>query len=354
METRKVQLTGGSTYTISLPIQWAREHDIRTGEYLSLDPQADGSLVVRTDRNEGGRGDEEEGRRARAIRVNADHLSRTDVTRTVRALYAAGFDSVTLTASDGLETGARRAISTVAGSLIGLEVVEETERGVTLRSLLDATDVSIRQTVIQLQLVALSMQREATTALEERDTELATHVIERDDEADRLFGMVDRHFQRALSDLRAVERLGMSRPTLFRYYTTARNLERIADHAEKVAHIVTRLEAPPATGHVDAVVPFARRSHDVVEDAASVLLGGGDVDMAYGALVERDDLTADLEPFDRRLYRSDVPDAYLLGLVLDSVKRTAEYGGNVAEVAIQHASTESETTGREPSVGRPG
>ena len=195
------------------------------------------------------------------------------------------------------------------------------------------------------------MQRDATTALETGDTELATHVIGRDDEADRLFGVIDRHFQRALSDLREVDRLELDRSALFGYYTTARNLERVADHTEKVATITTRVEAVP-DAVLDAIVAFAHRSQGAVEAATSVLLASRDVDTAYEALTARDELAAELEPFDRRLYRDDIPDAYLLGLVLDSVKRTTEHGGNIAEVAIQQVSKET-TEGTETRAETP-
>jgi phosphate uptake regulator len=341
METRKVQLAGGSTFTVSLPKQWASEHNIEAGDQLRLYPHEDGSLVVRGEDDP-----DSESSETTAAKVPTDHRSRTDIARIVQALYSVGFDASTLTGFDSTDTRTRRTISAVARRLIGLEVVEETENRMTLRTLLNPTDVSIRQTVIQLQLVALSMQHDAVTALERGDTELAKHVIERDDEADRLFRMVDRHFQRALSDLQEVDRLGVDRPEFFGYYTTARNLERVADHAEKVAAITIRVETAPEAV-IEDIVAFAHRSQDIVEDAASVLLAGGDVDVAYGALAARDELTAELETFDRRLYREDIPDAYLFGLVLDSINRTAEYGGNIAEGAIQQvlrAKTEEAVT----------
>jgi len=31
METRKVQVTGGSTYTVSIPKTWATENDVEEG-----------------------------------------------------------------------------------------------------------------------------------------------------------------------------------------------------------------------------------------------------------------------------------------------------------------------------------
>lgn len=332
MATRKVQIAGGSTYTVSLPKQWATEHGIEAGARLHLAPRDDGSLLIHPDR-----GNPETRETAR---IDIEGYSRADLVRTVRALYAVGFDAFALRTRTSLGAETRRAVTATAATLIGLEVTEESNTRLVLRSPLDATDVSIRRTVIRLRLVALSMQRDAARALGERDRELATDVIERDDEADRLFGLIDRGFQRALTDLGEVDRLGLDRPTLFSYYTTARNLERIADHAEKVATLATRIESVP-DGIAGEILSLARRSHAVVEDGTSVLLAGGDVDDAYGTLAARDDLSAEIDAFDRRLYHDDVPDAYLFGLVLDSVKRTAEYGGNIAEAAIQGALRET-------------
>jgi len=49
MEARKVQLTGGSTYTVSIPKGWAGEHGIEAGVQLHLYPHEDGSIEVRAD-----------------------------------------------------------------------------------------------------------------------------------------------------------------------------------------------------------------------------------------------------------------------------------------------------------------
>lgn len=41
-----MQQTGGSTYIVSLPKQWANKVGIKTGSRLSLSPQPDGKLVI--------------------------------------------------------------------------------------------------------------------------------------------------------------------------------------------------------------------------------------------------------------------------------------------------------------------
>ena len=39
MEVRKVQITGGSTYTVSLPKEWATESGIEAGSKLAFYPE---------------------------------------------------------------------------------------------------------------------------------------------------------------------------------------------------------------------------------------------------------------------------------------------------------------------------
>ncbi|MDX1745320.1 MAG: AbrB/MazE/SpoVT family DNA-binding domain-containing protein, partial [Halobacteriales archaeon] len=44
METRKVQITGGATYTVSLPKDWARANGVEAGSAVAFYP--DGETLV--------------------------------------------------------------------------------------------------------------------------------------------------------------------------------------------------------------------------------------------------------------------------------------------------------------------
>ena len=327
METRKVQLTGGSTYTISLPKQWAEEHSIEAGRRLYLHPNGDASLVVRAappQENE-----------TSTTHITVDGDSEDNLRRTVQALYAVGLDEFTLTVSDEFSTSQRRVATSAATNLVGLEALEETENRIVFRNLLSSTDESVRQSVLQLEYVTIWMHRNAVLAVADADVERAERVIERDDEADRLFGLVHRRFQRVLTSMQEVEQLGFDRPTIFDYYTTARQLERVADHAEKIATLSLRLDGPPAVDSIGELVSLAHQSREIVVDAASVLLGSGTVEQAYTAFTARDELLEAVDSVDRTLHDNSASDTYLLALVLDSVRRTADYGGNIAEAMIQ-------------------
>lgn len=326
-ETRKVQLTGGSTYTISLPKQWALEHGIEAGRQLHLYANSDGSLTVRVTSSQ-----EAE---TMDTRVAVDGYGESDLKRTVQALYGVGMDEFTLTTGNAFSTAQRRSATRTATKLIGPEAFKETETSIAFKNMINTSDESIRQSVLQLKYVTVWMHRNAVLALANGDTDQAERVIERDEEADRLFGLVNRCFQKSLTSLQEIEQLNLDRPTIFSYYTTARQLERVADHAEKIATTALRIENPSAVGAVNELVSLADQSRKVVVDAASVLLDGGSVEQAYTALHTRDELLEAIESLDRRLHNSSESDTYLFALVLDSVRRTAEYGGNIAEAMIQ-------------------
>lgn len=325
METRKAQLTGGSTFTVSLPKEWATEIGLETGDTLHLFPR-DNTLIIQPTDETGDRWEAD---------VRIDTFSETEVRRTVQALYTAGFNRITLSAPANLDTH-RRVISATARKLIGLEILEVTPTQITLRSLLNSATVSIEQSTIQLEQVALAMHEDGITALLEQDDTLMEHVIERDDQVDRLYGMISRHFQRSLVNPRETEELDMDQSVIYDYQTTARQLERVGDHAEKIAEVAARFENPPAT-FADEIRTTARTSREIVQQATSAIVRDTDIDTAYDVLNRRDDLTADLEALERELHERDVPESHLIALTIDSVTRTAEYGANIAETALQAA-----------------
>jgi phosphate uptake regulator len=328
METRKVQLSGGTTYTVSLPKSWANEQGVESGSVLALHRNGDGTLLVEPT------ADRETEERTATVDVGTD--DETALRHRIRAAHTVGVDTFTLVDRTGHPDDRRQVVEDAIRDLSGFEVLESSETRIRLTSLIDAENVDVRKSTLRLQLVMLSMHRDAVTAAVEDDRELARRVVRRDDEADKLLAMVTRYFRRSLSDLSEVEKLDRTRDELFEYYYTARQLERVADHAEKIAEFALELDVTVPASYASELSRCGDEARGVVEDAASVVLEGAGIDGAVDALERRDHLIEDLDGFDRRLYDHDVPgEAYVLGLLVDSLRRTAEYGANVAEVALQ-------------------
>ena len=181
------------------------------------------------------------------------------------------------------------------------------------------------------------MHADAIDALLFDDGDLADHVIERDDQVDRLYAMITRHFQRSLVDLRETDELTLDQSTLYDYQTTARQLERVGDHAEKIARLSRRFESPPDGEFGESIREHAATAREIVDQAVSTITNDADIEAAHSALDDRDDLNGALGELTRTLHERDVRESYLLAPTIDSITRTAEYGANIAETALQAA-----------------
>jgi len=334
METRKVQLSGGTTYTISLPKSWASEHDIDAGSTVSLYPNGDGTLLVE--------GDIDKSTSTRSARLDISTADADAVQQQIYALHAIGVDSVTLFFNATASTETRVLVEDTVSNLSGFELLEGGDTRIRLTNLIDADNVDIRKSTLRLRLVMLGMHRDAVSAVLDDDETLAQRVSDRDNEADKLFAMVTRHFRRALASLQEVQKLGYSRDELFEFYYISRQFERIADHAEKIARFAVDPEATVPREFVNRIDEVASSARQIVDTAADVILSDGDIQAAHTALATRSELTSEIRTLDRDLYtHNDPAEAYVVGLLLDSVRRTAEYGGNVADIAIQRVTRES-------------
>ncbi|WP_435362171.1 PhoU domain-containing protein [Haloarchaeobius sp. DFWS5] len=329
MDTRKVQKVGGSTYTVSIPKHWATEQGIEAGTVVHLHTHLDDALVVKTERHDGGD--------LNRIELAVDETRERSVGELLRPAYVTGYDEIVLRSEEEFTPEQRRSVVKTVRDLMGMEIVTETTDEVVVQNLINAAEVSVLQSVLQLRSIALSMNETAIDALLTGDAGKIARVVERDDEVDRLYEMVHRHFNRSLTSLAEVDQLGVGRNRLFVLYRTARQLERVADHAERIATTADRLGGTPSEEMAAEIDAAAAEARHVVEAATSVVLGDGDVQRAYAALDRRDDVLATVERVDQTLFETSGADEYLLTRAVDSIGRTAEYGGNVAETAIRAA-----------------
>jgi phosphate uptake regulator len=313
---RKVQVTGGSTYTVSIPKSWANARDIGSGTSVHLYPFDDRLVVA-----------EPEDGIVRRARINVETVGTESLAERIEAAYAAGADEIVVESDTEFDSTERRLASGTITGLVGIEIATETPEEIVARSLLDPAEVSLDGTIDQLRGISLSMHENAVRALigaDDDSEELARHVVSRDDDVDRLFALVSRQFYRALTDVREIDKLGIDRRIALTRFRTARQLERVADHAELIADVALRREEPPDPEIGDRFEAIATDARRVVRAALDGNTGE--------ALLRRDEVVGGLDDLDRELHTADREGTYLDGRVLESIRRTAEYGGNVAEI----------------------
>jgi phosphate uptake regulator len=333
METRKLQEVGGGTYTVSIPKAWATARGLEAGTPVNLYTHEDGSIVVRS------RERDSDDLEATRIEIEDDPAA---ATRAIRAAQAVGFDRVTLASSEPFDAATCRSVRALARRFVGTDVVDENEDGrtLTVRNLLDADDVSIRQSVVQLQYVALDVHRQAVAAAVEPDEGASERLRERTVEAERLREMVVRHLNRSLVSLEEVDRLGTSRPELFDYYEAARELEAVAGDGVELARVADQLTGSMPEPVADELQSIAADTEQLVEDASNAVLGTQESSTAQRVLDGCDETRSDLDALEELLVRGEtaattVTDAVCVVRTVDVLGRTLEHARTIAEVALR-------------------
>ncbi len=313
---RKIQMTGGSTYTVSIPKAWAKRRGIESGTPVHLYPFEDRIVVLQSAIND----------REQKARLNVDTVGDEATEKHIEAAYAAGSDEITVVSDTGFSASQRRLASAAITGLIGMEIASETDRELVAKSLLDPSEISLDGTIEQIRQISLTMHENAvrTVLSTDPDDGMATHIVSRDDDVDRLFALVSRRFYRVLVDVREIEKLQTGRQAALTQFRVARQLERVADHAERIADVGSRLEEPPEEDLAAEFEGLAADARRVVRTALDGNTGE--------ALLRRDGVVDRIEELDRRLYENSRTDVYLYGRLLESLRRTAEYGGNIAEI----------------------
>ena len=340
---RRIQKTGGSTFIVSLPKTWVMGRGLHPGDVLLFTPRPDGSLTVYPEVGPPSEVDR------RVVQVsndmNPDHLFRLLV-----AEYIAGAPLLEIRTPGRMQARTRDVVRGFAQRMIGPEILEETAEAVVLQDVVGTNPLPIPSVIRRMHQMVRAMQTDAMTAFATQDASIARDVVERDWEVDRLHWFVQKQVTSALRDARMLTSLGLSLPECATYLLASRVMERIADHAVRIANTVEMLkrERPPE--------PIVRELEQMAASAATVLANALDslekkdlstanevVDTAQRVAKEREKVLRELLTKRGRL-------AVALGYVLESLERSALYASDLAEIAINHAiesrSTEAKGSGR--------
>ncbi len=261
------------------------------------------------------------------------------LTRNMIAAYLAGYDVIELKANRILAEQ-KKIIRDVCHKLIGPEIIEENAKSVLIQDLLNPNEISIKKSVRRMFLISNSMHTEAVKALKNRDTDLALDVIQRDDEVDRLFLLISKQFRLVLRGARLPDTSDTSIDEYHDLRMAAGPLERIADHAHRIAKMVDTMDYTIPDEIMDHVEKASDTSRKIVEDAIDALYNS-DVTLANEVIGRVDEMRAQISILNKSLLTLKSYQAVVaLRTVADSIDRTGDYGANIAEIAINTAMTD--------------
>lgn len=221
MPGRKAIEMGKGTILVSLPKDWVRRNGVKKGADLSVEELSAGKLLVRPYREE-----EEE---QKQIRIDYPGADLGEVLNGVTGAYLLGYDVIDVVGKKPIPREAKTRLKGALGRLVGLEVMDEDSKSISLQFLLKPTAVVPEGIVRRMAGILDGMLKDAAEALSKRDFGLLGMVGERDDEVDRLYFLLVRVTRAAIVRPDVAEGYGLSAVDLLDYRVLASFLESIGD-----------------------------------------------------------------------------------------------------------------------------
>ena len=327
-ERRKIQFTGGSTYIISLPKKWIALNQLKKGSYIKLRGEEGGLLtIVPPEVTIVERQDEA------TIRASPNEDTEV-IKRKIVSLYLAGYYSIYIrTDKQQFSAKQRHEIKNfVRRMLVGTEIVMDTSNQLMLQILLSYPELTIQNTLRRMSIITKSMHNDAILMLKTNDTLLAKEAISTDNEVDRFNLYVTRLLRTALQNPHLSKEIGIvNGKDCLSFLIVTRLVERTADHAAKIAE--------------NALVLKKQLTNDVMEKIEKMsCIAITMFDTSIESLFRRDYHSAekifenikDIEILERQAMPGnvDIEDSACIRLIIESIRRTAEYACDIAEIVL--------------------
>jgi len=219
MEYRKIQLTGESTYILSLPKRWVKKNKLDKGDVLSVMERGDTLLLKPREEKE------------IDAEIGLEKKSPELIARSLITKYIQGFDTVVIRSKRYIPPEIRKGLKGISSLLIGMEQFGETSNELVFRMLMREKG-DVVDTVLRMHRMSLSSLEELLRNItaENYNEHILKDIIQRDDEIDKFYFLIFRQ----LSSTGGYE--------CSMWIQIAKSIERISDHIENIANLVIQGE----------------------------------------------------------------------------------------------------------------
>jgi phosphate uptake regulator len=344
---RRVQCTGRGSFIICLPKEWVQDTGLKRGSEIAfnLEPDSSLNLVPREIREK----TEGQGSKLKEYYISVDPEEDMQSTlRLIQALYVISADIMRIHFKGNKDvTKCKTEIKNFArDTFLGSEVVDETADEITLQILIKHSEFPIENAVRRMAIIAISIHKDAISALKNRSKELCQNVLNAHHDVNRLGLYVVRQLKFGIEHNMCRE-LGFKTPKEFLLYRILVN--NIRDIGENALNIMDNLatfhrllddqllfiKEPIDDEIYSQMVRYNNLAYQLFEDATKAMFKR-DYNDAETLIPKRQSYVT-LENDLIRLMSSKKLDpniSAILRLMLDSSRRILDYGQDVAELTL--------------------
>ena len=222
---RRVQRTGSSSFTVTLPKWWTEEVGMHYGDVLRFRDVGSGKLEISLETFESRPSDSRE----KALTVPAHDAPPHLLPRLVVGAYLTGKDQVTL--AGRLTPGERNEIRQTVDGLLGASIVEDGQNSVVIQNFVDPTRYSMSRLLDRLVHLLLLQVAECRKGVQGKDAPDRSQLVTLEDEVDRVYLLMVRQIVLACDNVEIAKNVGAAHHhSHMGYRMIAKLLEDLGDH----------------------------------------------------------------------------------------------------------------------------
>lgn len=329
-EVRKIQITGKSTYIISLPKKWVEGLGLKAGSQLIISKKDNQTLLITPK-------DVIKSLKPKGSIMTISGKDNVDkIIRKIVSLYLVGYTIIKIrTRDEPLSPLQRNKIKDfLRKKLIGAEVLSEDSRELEIRILIGHPELSLENALRRACNIIISMYDDILEAVMSLNKDLVNEIISVDDEVDRLYLYIIRQLKAAVEDEKILEVSGLTSPRdCLGYRVIVKFVERTADHLVKIAENILLLEPPINDLIIKKFLEICLFAKSVFEDAINSLYKK-DYIQADEVIYKAKSISIKENEFIKLIEETKDNNAQILRLMAESARRTAEYASDIAEIVL--------------------
>jgi phosphate uptake regulator len=322
---RRIQYTGKSTFIVSLPKKWVLAQGLTPGSEVVVEEKGPFLVIKPFSRAEN------KPQKTASIVIKGDEDPEA-VARRIIGAYVMNYDKIIVKSSAFISPAIRNTVrNTILNKLPGTEIINEDKHGIHVQVVLNSRNITIGDALNRLFKVVYSVLDDACTVLEKKDMSIAQEVIKEDESVDRIYFYIIRLLNSAVGFGQEVEE-GVNSTDLLTYRSLAKLLERIGDHAVNI--VKNSLNLMKSSVYTGNICDLCRESLEIYKNAAEAVASRNpfvveDVVLRVSALSRSEE-----QLFSSYLNTLQPDQLVALRLILESIRRIAEYSRDMSELAL--------------------
>ncbi|MCW3990942.1 MAG: phosphate uptake regulator PhoU [Candidatus Bathyarchaeota archaeon] len=331
MEPRKVQKVGQSTLSVSLPMAWTKKVGIQKGDLVFISEESDSALRLTT----------EPGKTENDVEyvVNVDRCDNTKVlARVIVGNYVLGRSLLRVESNRRLMREQIESIREVTHRLLGIGIIEESDRHLLLQCSIDPKKFPLKTVVRRLYVLTSIMFKETLDSIVEGDLELAKDAITREYEADTIYWLLARLLASAQQSRAVADSIGIEDPMdIVQHSIIAWYLEMIGDRVTHIASNVIQFQEvrkEEDSSLIERLSQIGVIAFNMFDKAVSSIFDGN-LTIASDAVDMYDTIEREESTLMKRFHNGSNPElAAIISEIAWDLKIIAEHSSAIAEIAI--------------------